>query len=187
MLADMATAVEGARLLTHKAAMMKDAKRDYTKMAAMAGLAASGVRHRPTPTRRSRSSAGWSASPTCPPSATTATPSRSRDGSTTAEALFGAIRRLPGFGRDEARLAGAAGVVPDGLRDGDSSLCAQRPCIVRALLHHRGTSNSTRARDTPGTVELDEARLRRRTKRSMSIVGDLALGTQPRRVLSDAG
>ena len=40
-LADMATAVEGARLLTHKAAMMKDAKRDYTKMAAMAKLAAS--------------------------------------------------------------------------------------------------------------------------------------------------
>ena len=40
-LADMATSVEGARLLTHKAAMMKDAKRDYTKMAAMAKLAAS--------------------------------------------------------------------------------------------------------------------------------------------------
>jgi alkylation response protein AidB-like acyl-CoA dehydrogenase len=38
MLADMATTVDGARLLTHKAAALKDAGRPYTQAAAMAKL-----------------------------------------------------------------------------------------------------------------------------------------------------
>ncbi len=38
MLADMATTIDGARLLTHKAAALKDAGRPYTQAAAMAKL-----------------------------------------------------------------------------------------------------------------------------------------------------
>ena len=43
MLADMATTIDGARLLTHKAAALKDAGRPYTKAAAMAKLFAAEI------------------------------------------------------------------------------------------------------------------------------------------------
>ena len=72
-LADMATEIEAARLLTYKAARLKDAGRNFTLTAAQAKLKTGRLAVR-APRRRSRSTAATATSRSTPSAASTATP-----------------------------------------------------------------------------------------------------------------